>query len=171
MSDQSQYIKGRGAQINVPNRFFAESQEMLDDFLNYCAIEGDDVDSNKTSYLEVFPKTIVNKVESPDLRMGYSMNPYQRCEHGCIFATRATAMNIGDTARDSISNAKSLSRKMRPSCSKKSLKAKTGKPKPLSCQATPIATNQPSANLKLQDNASSCFINTGILWPLSQKTP
>jgi DNA repair photolyase len=83
--EQSQYIKGRGAQINVHNRFFAESQEMLDDFLNYCAVEGDKADDNTTSFLEVFPKTIVNKVESPDVGMSYSMNVYQGCEHGCIY--------------------------------------------------------------------------------------
>ena len=71
--------------MNVHNRFFAESQEMMDDFLNYCALEGDSHDDNKTSFLEVFPKTIVNKVESPDVGMGYSMNIYQGCEHGCIY--------------------------------------------------------------------------------------
>ena len=85
MSEESQYIKGRGAQKNVHNRFFAESHEMLDDFLNYCEAEGDNADDNKTHFLEVFPKTIVNKVESPDVGMGFSMNIYQGCEHGCIY--------------------------------------------------------------------------------------
>lgn len=85
MSEESQYIKGRGAQINVPNRFFAESNDMLDDFLNYCAAEGDKPDDNRTHFLEVFPKTIVNKVESADVGMAYSMNIYQGCEHGCIY--------------------------------------------------------------------------------------
>ena len=85
MNESSQYIKGRGAQINVHNRFFAESTAMMDDFLNYCALEGDSPDDNITSFLEVFPKTIVNKVESPDVGMGYSMNMYQGCEHGCIY--------------------------------------------------------------------------------------
>jgi DNA repair photolyase len=33
----------------------------------------------------VHPKTIVNKVESPDVGMSYSMNPYAGCEHGCIY--------------------------------------------------------------------------------------
>jgi len=78
-------IKGRGAQLNTPNKFFELSHEMRDDFLEYCAIEGEEADSNKTLYLEVFPKTIVNKVESPDVGMMYSMNMYQGCEHGCIY--------------------------------------------------------------------------------------
>lgn len=78
-------IKGRGAQVNTQNRFFELSHEMRDDFLEYCAMEGDESDNNRTQYLGVFPKTIVNKVESPDVGMGYSMNMYQGCEHGCIY--------------------------------------------------------------------------------------
>lgn len=78
-------IKGRGAQLNVPNRFFELSHEMRDDFLEFCQKEGEESDKNKTLYLEVFPKTIVNKVESPDIGMMYSMNAYQGCEHGCIY--------------------------------------------------------------------------------------
>lgn len=78
-------IKGRGAQLNVPNRFFELSHEIRDDFLEFCQKEGEASDKNKTLYLEVFPKTIVNKVESPDIGMSYSMNTYQGCEHGCIY--------------------------------------------------------------------------------------
>lgn len=78
-------LKGRGAQVNIANRFFELSHEIRDDFLEFCAKEGEIVDNNKTNYLEVFPKTIVNKVDSPDIGMMYSMNPYQGCEHGCIY--------------------------------------------------------------------------------------
>ncbi|WP_242203418.1 PA0069 family radical SAM protein [Aestuariivivens insulae] len=78
-------IKGRGAQLNVSNRFFELSHELRDDFLEYCSKEGELADKDKTLYLPVFPKTIVNKVDSPDLGLMYSMNPYQGCEHGCIY--------------------------------------------------------------------------------------
>jgi len=78
-------IKGRGAQKNVHNRFFELKHETRDDFLEFCRKEGEDADPNKTLYLETFPKTIVNKVTSPDVGMLYSMNPYQGCEHGCIY--------------------------------------------------------------------------------------
>ena len=75
------YKKGRGAQFNTNNRFLKnestkEHIEGIDEW-----IEPDVA----TQYLEVFPKTIVNKVESPDVGMMYSMNPYQGCEHGCIY--------------------------------------------------------------------------------------
>lgn len=79
------FIKGRGAQNNIKNRFFELTHEMRDDFLNHCALEGESPESNKTEYMEVFPKTIVNKVTSPDVGMAYSMNMYQGCEHGCIY--------------------------------------------------------------------------------------
>ena len=78
-------IKGRGAQSKSDNRFSSIHYEMRDYFLEYCRVSGDEADDNKTQYIRVFPKTIVNKVESPDIGMMYSMNPYQGCEHGCIY--------------------------------------------------------------------------------------
>ena len=81
----SQSIKGRGAQKKVHNRFFQLEHEVLDEFLNFCEAEGELADKNKTKYLDVFPKTFVNKVDSPDVGMEYSANPYQGCEHGCVY--------------------------------------------------------------------------------------
>ncbi len=78
-------VKGRGAQQNTLNRFSEFSYEKRDDFLEFCRLEGEQADTNKTKYIPIFPKTIVNKVTSPDIGMEYSMNPYQGCEHGCIY--------------------------------------------------------------------------------------
>jgi len=78
-------IHGRGAQINVSNRFSAHSEEMRDDFLEFCFRESEHPTNPKTVYIDTFPKTIVNKVTSPDVGMDYSLNPYQGCEHGCIY--------------------------------------------------------------------------------------
>ncbi len=80
-----EYIKGRGAQENVHNRFLQHIYETRADFLEFCRLEGEEADNNKTQYLPIFPKTIVNKVKSPDVGMAFSMNPYQGCEHGCIY--------------------------------------------------------------------------------------
>ncbi|MEK6152697.1 PA0069 family radical SAM protein [Flavobacteriaceae bacterium 3-367] len=79
------YIKGRGAQGNTPNKFLQHVYEMRDDFLEFCRVEGEEAETNKTQYIPVFPKSIVNKVTSPDVGMLYSMNTYQGCEHGCIY--------------------------------------------------------------------------------------
>ena len=81
----NEFLKGRGAQKNTDNRFLQHVFEMRDDFLEFCRLEGEEYESNKTQYIPIFPKTIVNKVNSPDVGMGYSMNPYQGCEHGCIY--------------------------------------------------------------------------------------
>jgi DNA repair photolyase len=80
-NDKENYIQGRGAQINTPNRFSKASEvhehiEGLD--------EADEV-NGKTKFIEIFPKTIVNKVTSPDIGLSYSLNPYQGCEHGCTY--------------------------------------------------------------------------------------
>ncbi len=82
---KEQRLKGRGAQQKVNNRFIEFKHEIRDDFLEYCRISEEEADLNKTKYIPIFPKTIVNKVTSPDVGMQYSMNPYQGCEHGCVY--------------------------------------------------------------------------------------
>ena len=81
MDNEDNYFKGRGAQINPRNRFLKNEKvkdqiESIDDWTE---------PNPKTIYIEDQAKGIVNKVESPDVGMMYSMNPYQGCEHGCIY--------------------------------------------------------------------------------------
>ena len=78
-------IKGRGAQENTPNKFLEHIYETRDDFLEFCRLDGESADNNRTQYIPIFPKTIVNEVKSPDVGMMYSMNTYQGCEHGCVY--------------------------------------------------------------------------------------
>ena len=82
---KEQFLAGRGAQKNHPNRFSKYTHVFRDEFLEFCAKENEPIDSNKTQHLEVFPKSIVNKITSPDVGMSYSLNPYQGCEHGCVY--------------------------------------------------------------------------------------
>jgi len=75
------YFKGRGAQFKTSNRFL--KNEYVTDH-----IEGLDeplLENPETKIFHESPKKIVNRVDSPDLGFGYSMNPYQGCEHGCIY--------------------------------------------------------------------------------------
>lgn len=79
---ETEYLKGRGAQINTKNRF-SEKEYVFDH------IEGIDEEylSNKPR-TELFfenPKNIISKNDSPDLGWSNSINPYQGCEHGCIY--------------------------------------------------------------------------------------
>ena len=79
--EKVQYKQGRGAQFNTKNRFQQEETarhhvEAIDDW---------EISDRTTQYIEQESKSIVNKVDSPDVGMGYSMNPYAGCEHGCIY--------------------------------------------------------------------------------------
>lgn len=80
-----EFHRGRGAQKKIHNRFAEDHHEILDDFREHCHLEGDNFESDKTDYIKVFPKTFVNKVVSPDVGMEFSANPYQGCEHGCVY--------------------------------------------------------------------------------------
>lgn len=74
------YLNGRGAQVNPQNRFLKHSLgESFDD------LQHEEKESPLTQFIEVYPKTIVNKLSSPDIGMYYSLNPYQGCEHGCTY--------------------------------------------------------------------------------------
>lgn len=81
MSDKPSPPSGRGTTFNPKNRFL--QQETGDPYFDDpYEEEANDV---KTTFIEVHPKTIVNKVSSPDVGMMYSLNPYQGCEHGCTY--------------------------------------------------------------------------------------
>lgn len=73
------YLKGRGAQLNPANRFEQIVREQDPLMLQ------EDGERPRTQFIEVYPKTILNKVTSPDIGPAWSMNPYQGCEHGCIY--------------------------------------------------------------------------------------
>jgi DNA repair photolyase len=72
---------GRAAQFNPKNKFLngayiREHPEAIDDW---------EQSARKTSFYSDKSKSIVNEIDSPDLSLVYSANPYQGCEHGCIY--------------------------------------------------------------------------------------
>lgn len=77
----SNYFKGRGAQLN-PNNSFLKQQYVQE---HVEGLDEEFLQSEKTEIIYTYPKTIINKVESTDIGLGYSLNPYQGCEHGCIY--------------------------------------------------------------------------------------
>src|SRR5471030_630139 len=75
------FFKGRGAQVNTHNKFL-KNKYVLEH------IEGLDepmLENTATQLFEETPKNIVSASNSPDLSHMYSINPYQGCEHGCIY--------------------------------------------------------------------------------------
>jgi DNA repair photolyase len=75
------YFKGRGAQFNPHNKFIKNSyvQEFPE------VIDEPILQKENTEITYTYPKTIINKLENTDIGMAYSVNPYQGCEHGCVY--------------------------------------------------------------------------------------
>lgn len=76
----SKDLKSSGALINPHNRFLKQEEGEAFEDLQY-----EELEAVKSQFIEVYPKTIINKVTSQDIGLSYSMNPYQGCEHGCTY--------------------------------------------------------------------------------------
>jgi DNA repair photolyase len=70
------FVKGRGAGSNRPSRYLKEVEE-TDPYFNPADV--------RTEVTERQAKSILNKNNSPDLSFDTTLNPYQGCEHGCVY--------------------------------------------------------------------------------------
>ncbi|NNC82950.1 MAG: PA0069 family radical SAM protein [Flavobacteriales bacterium] len=81
LAEHEKYLKGQGAQKQIHNRF--ERQSYVTE--HWEGIDEVDEGPEKTSFIEVHPKTIITPNSSPDVPFDLSINPYQGCEHGCVY--------------------------------------------------------------------------------------
>ena len=73
--------KGRGAVSNPDCRYHQQTRQLIDD-----GWQADEQHSKpRTTIHRDDTKTILNKVTSPDIPFGVTINPYRGCEHGCIY--------------------------------------------------------------------------------------
>ena len=80
--------KGRGATFNPGNRFRREDRVAFDDGWTPPPVEGDDDDAPpplRTTVAIQVSRTIISRNDSPDIPFTQSINPYQGCEHGCVY--------------------------------------------------------------------------------------
>lgn len=76
-----EHIKGRGAQFNTENPFHTRHRAVM----HHEATDEPPTANGSTTYRFEHPRKVINKIWSPDVHMDYSVNPYQGCEHGCIY--------------------------------------------------------------------------------------
>lgn len=82
-------FKGRGATFSPGNRFAHADREVFDDgWHNDNTDNSSDEDVQQTVKTTVTiqqARTIISHNNSPDVGFNQSVNPYQGCEHGCIY--------------------------------------------------------------------------------------
>jgi DNA repair photolyase len=87
-------IRGRGANINPPNRFEALHYELED----WCEpdLEAGPV---RTQFFRDDSQSVISYNNSPDVGFDASLNPYRGCEHGCAYCyARPTHEYLGFSA-------------------------------------------------------------------------
>src|SRR5665213_1896844 len=77
--------RGRGATYDPANRFRRDTREGVDDGWIAPADDGDAPPPRKTTVTVQLARTIISRNASPDIPFTQSINPYQGCEHGCIY--------------------------------------------------------------------------------------
>ena len=75
-------FKGRGAADNRQGRFERQEREAFDDGWEH---EDEDERGPQTEVTLTQARSIISRNDSPDIPFTQSINPYQGCEHGCIY--------------------------------------------------------------------------------------
>ena len=75
-------VHGRGAVSNPRHRFEALVREVEDD--GWAREEGEAA-LPETQVIEQVAKSALTRNDSPDIPFDRSVNPYQGCEHGCVY--------------------------------------------------------------------------------------
>lgn len=79
-------VKGRGATFNPENRYRHESRSAVDDgWTGFASDEVEEAPPPKTIVTIQNARTIIARNDSPDIPFDRSINPYQGCEHGCVY--------------------------------------------------------------------------------------
>lgn len=88
--------RGRGAQLNPPNRFEPVRLSVLGEYMDELARDLPHGAQVPTRVFRDAARSIINRVDSPDMPFNWTINPYRGCEHGCIYCyARPTHENFG----------------------------------------------------------------------------
>lgn len=79
------HARGRGAGLNPGNRFETVRLHVLGEHLEEQLRDHPCGQQVRTQVFADDSRTILNRVDSPDLNFNWTVNPYRGCEHGCIY--------------------------------------------------------------------------------------
>ena len=77
--------RGRGATVNLVNRFAREERTSFDDGWGSAGEVEDKAGGFVTEVREERARRILARNDSPDIGFDRSINPYRGCEHGCVY--------------------------------------------------------------------------------------
>jgi DNA repair photolyase len=85
MENRRPEAKGRGAQLDPPNRFGGPLHVLDLAEVEHDADYLESLRNRRTEYLPDRARSIVAENHSPDVGFRYSINPYRGCSHGCSY--------------------------------------------------------------------------------------
>jgi len=116
--------KGRGAPVNLPNRFEKIQLERDEEW-------GEEDPAPKTQFLKDTSRTIITYNNSPDIGFRASINPYRGCEHGCIYCYARPTHEYAGMSAGLDFESKILVKMDAPELLRRELSAKSWKPQML----------------------------------------
>ncbi|HKM65248.1 MAG TPA: PA0069 family radical SAM protein [Acidisphaera sp.] len=88
--------RGRGATLNPPVRFDAQSTDAFDDGWRTLEADFADLPPLATTLARDASRSVISWNNSPDLGFDRAVNPYRGCEHGCTYCyARPTHAYLG----------------------------------------------------------------------------
>lgn len=137
--------KGRGAVNNPANRFqmkeyAIEHPEAIDDW-----------EQNKvqTQFYEEEGRSILNRIDSPDIPLSWSLNPYQGCEHGCIYCYARNSHEYWGFSAGQDFESKIVVKRRAPELLRDLFSSRTWKPAPISLSGNTDCYQPVERKLKL----------------------
>src|ERR1051325_7271394 len=99
MENKRPEVKGRGSQLDPPNRFGGPLHVLDLEQVEHDQEYLESLRHRPTEYLSDRSRSIVTENDSPDVGFRYSLTPYRACSHGCSYCyARPTHEYLGMNA-------------------------------------------------------------------------
>lgn len=143
-------VRGRGADWNPQGRFAP------------VALEWDNTEEEaaerRTLFIPVKARTILSRNQCNDLPFNYSMNPYQGCEHGCIYCYARPSHEYWGFSAGLDFESRILIKREAPALLRKAFEAPSWQPEPVMLSGNTDPYQPLEAKLRLTRQCLSVFL-------------